>query len=92
MAVFAAYENLPSSRFYDFKFMPLDLDFFTVQHIFSYHIETAHRGRGGLPGCSPPPKPSKTKLKNTEFVNIMISKVLRNLPFSRNQPLKSADG
>jgi hypothetical protein len=30
-------------------------------------------------------------LKNTNFVHIMTSKVLRDLPFSRNQTLKSAD-
>jgi hypothetical protein len=45
-------------------------------------------GGGGAPGYSPPPKP---EFKNTDFVDIMISKVLRDLPFSRNQPLKSAD-
>jgi hypothetical protein len=28
---------------------------------------------------------------NTYFADIMISKVLRDLPFSRNQTLKSAD-
>jgi hypothetical protein len=34
----------------------------------------------------------KTKIwKNTDFVDIMISEVLRDLPFSRNQPLVSAD-
>jgi hypothetical protein len=47
---------------------------------------------GRLPGCSPhPPKATKLKLKNTDFVNIMISKVLRDLPLSQNQPLKSVD-
>jgi hypothetical protein len=46
-------------------------------------------GGGGLPGCSPP-KPPKIK-KKTDFVDIMISKVLREFPVSRNQPLKSAD-
>jgi hypothetical protein len=35
-----------------------------------------------------PPKP---KLKKTHFLDIMVLKVLRDLPFSRNQPLKSAD-
>jgi hypothetical protein len=43
---------------------------------------------GGLPGCSPP-NPSKSKFKkNTHFVDVMISNVLRVLPFSRNQTLK----
>jgi hypothetical protein len=45
-----------------------------------------------LPGCSPAPPPQKpeTEIKETGFVD-MISKVLRDFPFSRNQPLKSAD-
>jgi hypothetical protein len=30
----------------------------------------------------------KSKFKNTGFVDKMISKVLRDLPFSRSQPLK----
>jgi hypothetical protein len=47
--------------------------------------------RGLLPSCSPP-KPPKLKCKRHRFVNIMISKVLRDFPFSRNQPLKLADG
>jgi hypothetical protein len=33
----------------------------------------------------------KQNLKNTDFVSITISKVLRDFPVSRNQPLKSAD-
>jgi hypothetical protein len=37
-----------------------------------------------------PPHPKRI-LKNTDFVDTMISKVLRDLPFSLNQPLKSAD-
>jgi hypothetical protein len=45
---------------------------------------------GGLPGCSPS-KHQNRYLKNTHFVDIILSKVLRDLPFSRNQPLKSAD-
>jgi hypothetical protein len=32
--------------------------------------------------------PTKSEFKNTDFVDIMISKVVRYLPFSRNQPLK----
>jgi hypothetical protein len=46
----------------------------------------------GLPGCSPPPQtPQNRNLKNTDFVDIMKSKVLRDFPFSQNQSLKSAD-
>jgi hypothetical protein len=42
----------------------------------------------GLPGCSPPPpKSTKTEIKKKQI----LSKVLRDLPFSRNQPIKSAD-
>ena len=48
----------------------------------------APKGRG-LPGCSPP-NPQNRNLKNTDLVDI-ISKVLRDFPFSRNQPLKSDD-
>jgi hypothetical protein len=48
-------------------------------------------GRGGA-GLQPVPNPQKLKLKKkTDFVDIMISEVLRDLPFCRNQPLKSAD-
>jgi hypothetical protein len=44
-----------------------------------------------LPGCSPAQTPQNRNLKNTDFVDIMISKALRDFPFSQNQPLKSAD-
>jgi hypothetical protein len=46
---------------------------------------------GGLPGCSPLQTPQNRNLKNTDFVDIMISEVLHDLPFSQNQPLRSAD-
>jgi hypothetical protein len=44
-------------------------------------------------GCqaAAPPNPQNRNLKNAYFVDIMISKVLRDLPFSRNHPLKSTD-
>jgi hypothetical protein len=45
---------------------------------------------GRVPGCSPPKHP-KTEIKKTGFVDIVISKVLHEFRFSRNQPLKSAD-
>jgi hypothetical protein len=48
----------------------------------------AHPRGGGATGLQPF---QNQNLKNTHFVDIMISKVLRDLPFSRNQPLKSAD-
>ena len=53
----------------------------------------AHWGTQGgrrLPGCSPP-CPNEIKKKHTDFVDPMISKVLRDLRFSLHQPLKSAD-
>jgi hypothetical protein len=43
---------------------------------------------GGLAGCSPS---QKSKLRETDFVNMMISKVLRDWPFIRNRLLESAD-
>jgi hypothetical protein len=42
-------------------------------------------------GLQPPKTPQNRNLKNTDFVDIIVSKVLRGLPSSRNQPLKSAD-
>ena len=41
-------------------------------------------------GLSGPPPP-KAEFKNTDFVDTMISKVLRDLRFDLNHPLKSAD-
>jgi hypothetical protein len=34
---------------------------------------------------------TKSKFTGSDFVDMMISKVLRDLPFSGKQPLKSAD-
>jgi hypothetical protein len=65
----------------------------TVILIYYYSsVQGRTQGRG-LPGYSPPlPNPRKPKFKKkTDFVDIMISKVLRDFPFSRNQPLKLAD-
>jgi hypothetical protein len=45
----------------------------------------------GLPGCSPPPKPAKPKLKKHRFCRYYDIKILRDFPFSRNQQLKLAD-
>jgi hypothetical protein len=51
----------------------------------------AHPGREAA-GLQPPlPNPQNRNVKNTYLVDIMISEVLRDLPFSRNQTLKSAD-
>jgi hypothetical protein len=48
-------------------------------------------GGGGAAGLQPPKTSENRYLKNTDFVDIMISKLSRDLPFSRKQPLKSAD-
>jgi hypothetical protein len=45
----------------------------------------------GAVGLELPPYSPNRNLKNTDFVDILLSKVLRDLPFSRNQPLKSPD-
>jgi hypothetical protein len=42
-------------------------------------------------GLQPPQTPKNWNLKNTDFSDIMIPNALRDFPFSRNQPLKSAD-
>jgi hypothetical protein len=35
--------------------------------------------------------PSQIEIKKTVFLDKMVSRVLRDLPFNRNQPLKTAD-
>jgi hypothetical protein len=54
-------------------------------------VDSRGAPKKGLPGCSPTQTPQIQNLKNKDFVDIMMSKVLRDLPFSRIQPLKSAD-
>jgi hypothetical protein len=50
------------------------------------------QGRTHRGAAAPPPKtPQNRNLKPTDIVDIMTSKVLRDLPFSRNQQLKTAD-
>jgi hypothetical protein len=46
---------------------------------------------GATGGLQPGSCLLKAKLKNTDFITTMITKVLRDLRFSLNQPLKSAD-
>jgi hypothetical protein len=60
---------------------------FSTDHI----IQPGAHTRGGAAGLQPPPIPHNRNLKNTYFADIMISEVLRDFPFSRHQPLKSAD-
>jgi hypothetical protein len=68
------------------------------EHYLSFMISTnksdtrAHTRGGGCRAAGPPPQiPENLNLKNTDFVDVVISKVLRDLPFRRRQPLKSAD-
>jgi hypothetical protein len=46
---------------------------------------------GGCRPAAPPPTHQIRNLKNTDFVDIMVSQVPRDFPLSRNQPLKLAD-
>jgi hypothetical protein len=49
------------------------------------------RGEGAAGRLQPSPNPPKPKFKKrTDFVDILISKVILDLSFSRNQPVKSA--
>jgi hypothetical protein len=52
--------------------------------------ETGAHPRGACRAAAPQ-TPQNRNLENTDLVDTVISKVLRDLPFSRNQPLKSAD-
>jgi hypothetical protein len=72
----------------------------TLEQVIARGITGSHSGVGGEEGrirgggcrAASPPNPSKNRnLKNTGSVDIMISEVLRDFSFSRNQPLKLAD-
>ena len=56
---------------------------------FIYLVGHWRNREGEAAGLQPPPK-AKLK-KKTDFVDTMLSKVLRDLPFSLNQPWKLAD-
>jgi hypothetical protein len=49
-------------------------------------INLARAPKGGCRAENPLPQ---IELKKTDFVDEMIRRVLRDLPFTRNQPLKS---
>jgi hypothetical protein len=53
-----------------------------------FYISPTQEGNGSR-AAAPPPR--KLNLKNTDFVDTMISKSVRYLRFSLNQPPKSAD-
>jgi hypothetical protein len=49
------------------------------------------QGGGGCLATAPPPQTPETDIKkNTDFVETMVSKVLRGFPFSRNRLVSSA--
>jgi hypothetical protein len=53
-------------------------------------ISLQGRTQGGeAPGLQPPKPPQNRNLKNTDFVDIMIANVLRDLPFNQNQLMTS---
>jgi hypothetical protein len=54
-------------------------------------MQKAGGGGAGPLGYSPTKSPQNRNLKNIDFVDTTTSKVLSDLPFSENQPLKSAD-
>jgi hypothetical protein len=51
----------------------------------------APKGEGGGAAAGSPPPTTRQNLKNIDIVATTISKVSRDLHFSLNQPLKSAD-
>jgi hypothetical protein len=56
-----------------------------------FGISSHNRGAlKGLEGCRAAAAP-KAEILKPDFVHTMISNVLRDFPFCRNQPLKSAD-
>ena len=56
---------------------------------FTFMLGRTQRGEGAA-GLQPPPLQTKLK-KKTDFVNMVISNVSFDLPYSQNQPLKSGD-
>jgi hypothetical protein len=65
---------------------------YTPHNLCSWNRGTPKGGGGGLQGCSPP-NPQNWNFKNKYFVDIVLwyQNVYIHFPFSRNQPLKSAD-
>jgi len=53
-------------------------------------VTNKHKKQGLTRGGGGPHKKKNQNLKTTDFVDMMILNVLRDTPFSRNQPLKFA--
>jgi hypothetical protein len=52
---------------------------------------TQAEGKGSCWAAATPPPPILNEKKNADFIDTTLSNVLRDLPFSRNQPQKSSD-
>jgi hypothetical protein len=77
-------------------FIPLFLTLFqnapsTAQVIQDQRNQGRSEGEGGCGTAALSQTSQNRNLKNTDFVYIMTSKVLRYFPFMQNQPQKQAD-
>jgi hypothetical protein len=68
-------------------------DWYISQFVHQTFVQGRTQGGGAAAmQLHPNPPPQKNiNLKNTDFVDIRISEVLRDFPFSRSQPLNSTD-
>jgi hypothetical protein len=69
------------------KYTHLSFDSIMMDHL-PQHKDAPNEGE--CRAAALPQTPQRWNLKNTEFLDIMISEV-RDFPVSRDQPLKSAD-
>ena len=86
--------SLKTSRILTDRFRSFTQSFQRTAWIVIYIKQTTvarrrHPRGGRMPGCIL--FPCRNFSKNTDFFDIMISSVLRDLSFSRKQPLTSAD-
>jgi hypothetical protein len=81
-------------------FTPINLTLNVALMMFEYlhltfrlnlHQEQMAHWSGGVCLVATPPNSQNWNLKNADFVNIMISKVLRSFPINRNQALRWTD-
>jgi hypothetical protein len=97
LLLFVRYIVIPATSLFLFLTAVLCFSSFSYHYIlpsfltpWTTLVRGAPKGGGGC-RASAPSNPQNPKLKrNTDFVDTMISIVLRDLPFSWNQPLKSA--